>query len=216
MKSYLILILSIYFIFSSCRTEIDPKENVQNETTTLKDSVDSKTSFELVRNKGSNNWDIIYKKNSLFDTLHTQISNDSIGIVAVQFDGEGMEEIIISEYSGTILDEYAGYNQTGMFGWKTYELLRINTIWNLDKKIMVCRLIDDAKIIHQSFQEGGLPGLKGGTADTCFYNYHFSISGINQVEVKNLIKSDKDKCKSLKSDYEEGVYTYSNGKLKLI
>ncbi len=116
MKSYLILILSIYFIFSSCRTEIDPKENVQNETTTLKDSVDSKTSFELVRNKGSNNWDIIYKKNSLFDTLHTQISNDSIGIVAVQFDGEGMEEIIISEYSGTILDEYAGYNQTGMFG----------------------------------------------------------------------------------------------------
>ena len=50
---------------------------------------------------------------------------------------------------------------------------------------MVCRLIDNAKIIHQSFQEGGLPGLRGGTADTCFYNYHFSISGINQVEIKN-------------------------------
>ena len=147
---------------------------------------------------GSAKWNLVYKnRQSKWDTLtfapKATVVVDSILLTALQIDGKGLKEIVLTytinlAYKTAIKERQNRYT--------------INTIYNLDTRTIIFFARSEYYYLNKE---------KIINTDSCTYSYNFSIDHQGTVIVKNVKKYFLGSCDPSLVDKSEGIYVFKDG-----
>ncbi|HNQ69299.1 MAG TPA: hypothetical protein PKN32_13035 [Bacteroidales bacterium] len=151
---------------------------------------------------------VVFEKDGVSDTLCLpgETGTDSCRVNTIQINNYGQKEMMITWYFNYPEVEFLGNATNKMF--RTFNI--INEIWDLDSKKKIFSAVSSNK------KEIVLNYLgMNYTSVVCGYDYDFLVRDDGKIVIDNtdILSSNSDYyCSVIKTDYQEGVYSFENGK----
>ena len=161
----------------------------------------------------------VYKKNRV-DTILFYLGEefdviDSCRLKAIQIDGKGNKEIVISwQYSGHSMSTNVGGFETGFSKVE---------IWNVDTHKMLFGAMPSYYYYSSYFQSSYSTNVDSLELEEepieivkkCSYDYDFNIDDMGKIQISSLKKRFNDNiCEP--PDHQEGTYIFKNGAYVLV